>query len=990
MSENINGFLNRIDPDENYFDELFPSINESGHSKYFTISEFSSLCSNSQNSITILNYNIRSFNCNSNSFFASFDFSTLPKIFVLTETWFNAGNVQDIPGYMCYHTFRGGGSRSGGVSVFVSVDLLSSRICDLCFSNITIETIAVEVSMGGSNWCLLGVYRPHSDTPLNFTQSMENILSSDKLQNKKCIVMGDLNIDLLLENSVVDGFMATMRSSHYVPVITKPTRFSSDDRHVPSLLDHIWLNYPLTYESGIILNDITDHTPTFIRFNIGDPSVNQHIEDKVKVTFRADTEDNRDHFLRAVADFRWESLASSNVNDYMEQFLDKLNTIYCESFPLKTKLIPKKRLDNPWLTNNIIELIKIKSRYFKLFKMGIVSKQENNRFKNRVKSIIDKSKLLYYRNLFNANRNNIIKTWSIIRSIISMNPKSKQNIKKIVYNNIEYINNLEIADIFNEFYSRIALDLDNEIPNVNSTDPLSYFTQNSIPTLYLWPVSFNECNTVICQLKNVKQNKNSISVQLIKLISCYIAPVICDLINLSFSTGVFPDVLKCAVVTPVFKSGDPCSLQNYRPISNLPIFSKVFERCIHNRLYKFVTKFSIISPCQFGFMKGLSTESAVLSLIEYLYDALNNKEIAINVFVDFRKAFDTINHVLLFKKLELYGIRGLPLDLLRSYFSNRSQRVRIGTSLSSTASLGIGLPQGSILGPILFLLFINDLPNFSNIINTVLYADDTTLSIRGKSDLNLINNCNDQLKLFHSWSISNRLTINTDKTYYLIVTNLKLNHDLPGLTIGLDQIQSKSSEKFLGVVVDEGLKFDSHLSMLCGKVSRSVGVLSRLRPYLPLNTMISLYYTFIYPYLIYCNLIWGNTFETHLKPLQILQKKALRYINNAPYNSHTNELFYNNRILKLKDINTYFQSIFMFKSDRDSFLPTHSYNTRNRSNLNPNFQRLTTTQRSLSYSAPMVWNGLPEELKTCPSLPIFKRNLKSYLINKYANDESVQ
>ena len=154
--------------------------------------------------------------------------------------------------------------------------------------------------------------------------------------------------------------------------------------------------------------------------------------------------------------------------------------------------------------------------------------------------------------------------------------------------------------------------------------------------------------------------------------------------------------------------------------------------------------------------------------------------------------------------------------------------------------------------------------------------------------------------------------------------------------------------------------------------------------------MISLYYTFIYPYLIYCNLVWGNTFQSHLKPLQILQKKALRVINSVPYNSHTNDLFHSNQILKLKDINTYFQSIFMYKSDRDPFLPSHSYNTRNRSNLNPTFQRLKTTQRSLSHSAPGVWNELPDDLKMSVSLPIFKSNLISHQINRYSNENSVQ
>ena len=217
----------------------------------------------------------------------------------------------------------------------------------------------------------------------------------------------------------------------------------------------------------------------------------------------------------------------------------------------------------------------------------------------------------------------------------------------------------------------------------------------------------------------------------------------------------------------------------------------------------------------------------------------------------------------------------------------------------------------------------------------------------------------------------------------MTITNRQINSTPLPIKIASYSIQAKTSEKFLGVVMDEGLKFNHHVSMLSKKVSKAVGVLYKLRNYLPLPTLISLYYTFVYPYFVYCNLIWGHTFQTHLKPLEILQKKAIRIINHAPYLSHTNDLFLSNKILKLNDINKYFQAVHVYKFLPDFPTLSHSYSTRNRSNLHAAFQRTTSTQRSLKYSAPTVWNQLPNELKTAPSLPIFKRKLKSHLLDNY-------
>ena len=325
----------------------------------------------------------------------------------------------------------------------------------------------------------------------------------------------------------------------------------------------------------------------------------------------------------------------------------------------------------------------------------------------------------------------------------------------------------------------------------------------------------------------------------------------------------------------------------------------------------------------------------------------------------------------------------MPLLLIRNYLRGRVQAVRVGDALSSFRPLLVGVPQGSILGPILFLLYINDLPNFSNSVSPILYADDTTLSFRNKSATDVIEVCNRDLIEFSRWATCNRLSINTEKTVAMIVSNFNLSyHDL---TISLNESTLELSQtcKFLGLILDKNLKFNHHINHICTKISKSIGILYSLRQYLSKPALISMYYSLIYPYLIYCNLAWGNTYQSHLNPLYVLQKKAIRIVNNVPYSTHTNDLFFSNSILKLSDVNKFQQSVFMYKSNRTDFSRDHSYNTRNRNTLNPLFCRTTITQHSLSFSAPTVWNEIPDRIKFLPTLSSFKYHLKQYFLSFY-------
>ena len=385
-------------------------------------------------------------------------------------------------------------------------------------------------------------------------------------------------------------------------------------------------------------------------------------------------------------------------------------------------------------------------------------------------------------------------------------------------------------------------------------------------------------------------------------------------------------------------------------------------------------------------MKGKSTEDTVVALTEYLYENLNSKRHSIAVFIDFAKAFDTVDHCIMLNKLEAYGIRGLALDLFRSFLSNRNHTVKMNNSISAPKSLNIGLPQGSQLAPLLFLLYINDLANISDNFYPLLYADDTTLCFSGLSQYALFNLVNSELSKFYLWTLANRLTINIGKTNYMLISNRAPNGPEYDLSINQRRLECQENVRFLGVIIDHRLKFNAHISYISDKLSKSVGVLNSMKTFVPYPVLKSLYYSFLYPYIYYCIAIWGGTYSVHLHPLRITQKRAVRAICNEPYRAPSNPIFIRTEILKLDDVYKFKICDFLLRNDLfDSYHRTHSHSTRHRSNLLPMYQRLTSCQKSINFAGPLIWNLLPESVKNSESRPVFKRNFKINMLNSYAN-----
>ena len=467
--------------------------------------------------------------------------------------------------------------------------------------------------------------------------------------------------------------------------------------------------------------------------------------------------------------------------------------------------------------------------------------------------------------------------------------------------------------------------------------------------------------------------------------------VIACIFNKSIEKGYFKSILKTAIVSPIYKGeGSRSDPSNYRPISVLLIIARVFERLIHQQLYPYLNKF--LWKSQSGFRSLYSAETASLKATNNWLLNIDKGKYNLALFLDMKKAFD---HNILLRKLEYYGIIHKKLNWLTSYLSDRLQYCKIDGQISSKLKVRLGIPQGSCLGPLLFLVYINDLPQCLANSEPDIYADDTSLTNNEKDLAALENKVNRDLFNIEKWLYANKLQLNAVKTKYMIIATphrLKRKQKLC-IKIGSKEIEEVDVRSYLGITVDNRLKWNEHIHILCKKISSAIAALRQVR-FLPREALLSIYRTLIESRIRYCCTIWGNCNAKLKNRVQKLQNRAARTITNAKSDADNDELLNTLNWLNVQQLIDYTAALQFWKAVndegpqyiRDMFIPLKSipnYNTRAAANnFRPPVSNLEYGSRRFSQYGCKIWNSLPKDIQATKSLESFKENLKKHFLGQ--------
>lgn len=987
-------------PDEDFcriFDEIDPDANfynlAANNCKYFSESSLNSHSPSPGPNLNILHHNIRSANKNLNYLLNHLDLINLEfSIIGLTETWCTEYNAHliSIRGYNHSYQVRTQNSH-GGVSIFVKENIHYIDRKDLYNLSPSLECIFIEIPKkhaNGKDDIIIGViYRPPSGNTNEFLLSLESILDTIKNEKKPCYLLGDYNINLLASNTNRDEFENLMFSYAFLPLIDKPTRVTKKSA---TLIDNIYTNQPTNQQqpdlSGILVNDVSDHFPIFTSTNIIVKCSSQKFLKRRKYS-----QNNINAFKLMLRNHDWSHIfLETNCQIAYNKFLSDFQKLYENAFPHTNSSTYQER--KSWLPPELIAKIKVKNKLYQKYlkKPSVNNYNYYKTYRNVLNRQIREAEKEHYARLLNQNMNNPRKSWQVIKEII--NKKTLNNSMHEFHTNEAPISEPEtIANHFNEFFTNIGPKLAEQIP-ISSKIPTSFIQCSVRDSISIDPTNNTEVLNVLKAIKTSSEGWDSLSTQPLK--QCYelITPLLTHIINLSLSQGTVPLEFKKAVVLPVFKKDDKREFTNYRPISILPLFSKVIEKIMYKRIYNFLSIHNLLYDYQFGFRQKYGTNLALLQLCDKISESLKLNETVIGVFLDFSKAFDTIDHSILLLKLEKYGIRGIANQWLKSYLENRTQTVKYNDTMSKNLPIKCGVPQGSILGPLLFLIYINDLSCVSKKLFTILFADDTNIFISGKNLVELEGILNEELNNLVEWLHCNRLSLNISKTHYMIFSKMPIDRSLK-ILISNQVIQRVKSTKFLGITIDEALDWKPHINNIRLKTSKSIGILCKCRKLLDKKILLQLYHAFVSPYLSYGIELWGSATKSALQPIIINQKRSLRIIHGAPPRSPSTPLFLSSEVLPLDSIYEFKILEFMFKYN-NFMLPgifrsmftlnanVHNHDTRQRHLIHHAQTSTTAYSKSIRYTGISLWNDLHQDIRNSTSPGLFKNKLKIYLLKK--------
>ena len=844
-------------------------------------------------------------------------------------------------------------------------------------------------------------YRPPNECADIFRQLEETLQVLDS-ENKEIILLGDTNCDIL-PNCEDGGSLNRVLPVHsmrilelydlfgFQQLIKKGTRETLEST---TLIDHIaTTNKSNIVTSGVHETSISDHYMVYCVRKFRGAFKRKH---KI-ITTRQLKHFDQAEFINDLTLVDWQGIVSNgdDINLIVEQWTNMFSLILEKHAPVRNRRVSEKF--SPWLTNDFKQLSATRDR---LKKLAVRSKSKilmeaYRQTRNKVNKLNTDLKREFFTNKIASEKGDLRNTWKTINTVLNKKSKTTQ-IAALQVDGRQVYDNDSIAESMNRFFCSIGNTLSDKIPKTSNPLLENEYSVNPQNLRFKFDaINRSQLERVFGNFKTSKgSGPDGIANYFLKIGLPVIAVSLCDIFNLSIATGVFPNSWKIAKVAPIFKSGQSTDRSNYRPISVLPFLSRTFEKLVYNHLYDYLDKNRLLFSKQSGFRSLHSVVTCLLNCTNEWYINMDKGQYTAMVFIDLKKAFDTVDHEILLKKLTKYGIIGLENNWFASYLDNRMQFCRVNGVSSMLENINCGVPQGSCLGPLLFLIYINDLPFCLQNSNVTMYADDTTISYSSNNIDELNNYLNRDLNCLEHWLQGNKLSLNVIKTQAMVVgsrPNLKKIAEgkvqSPSFVIGDSQIEIVEKTKYLGIQLDQHLIWDEHTRFLRAKVSRAIGFLKYAKKILPQETLSQIYSGVVEPHFRYCCSVWGSCGESRRLTLQKLQNRAARIVTNSSYDAPADALIQRlnwpdiAEIIKretativYKSLNglvpTYLSDIFLKNSSRGTVkLRNSEYD------LHIPLFKTSNGQKSFSYRGVNVWNSLEPEVKQAPSLFAFKLRL---------------
>ena len=780
-------------------------------------------------------------------------------------------------------------------------------------------------------------------------------------------------------NPDVESFIDTLCSHSVFPTITLPARIVNNKNN-GTLIDNIFTSsLEFNIESGNLLVGISDHLPQFALF--------EKIEKTQKMTDETFYKDwgsfKKEDFLEDFRKVNWRELLVLDEKDpskSMDIFFKELEILINNHVSVK-RVTKKQSKSKPWITRDIKRSIAKRDKLllqYKKHKDFNNAQKENllHRYReerNRIVKLIRSSKQEYYKNFFEENIRNSRNIWKGARQLIKTKNKSDKNVITLNINESIVTDSLRIANEFNHFFTNIANKIKETIPTSN--DSFKKYLKNPMrDSFFFAPCTGEEIIDIFNKIDTSKSSgPNSIPKYIIKTALTEISMILSQIFNISFETGKFPNTLKIAKIIPIYKNkGSETEVSNYRPIALLSNIDKVFEKLVHKRLISYLENNSLIFSRQFGFRSKHSTKHALITLTEKIRAMLDKGNFACSVFLDLQKAFDTVDHAILLGKLKHYGVRGVANEWFRSYLSDRKQFVFLQGSESEMLDNNNGVPQGSVLGPLLFLIYINDLQNAISDTEAYIFADDTAIATFNKELKQIETKLNKDLTLLTDWLHLNKIALNVAKTQAILFRHAKKKTTRKiELKICGQKIVFATTTKYLGLILDENLTWKPSVDDLACKLRRTNGIIAKLRHYTSIQTLKSFYYALFYSQICYAIQVWGQAMS-HGHRIVKLQKIAARLMTFSAFNCPSSPLLKRLGFIAIRDL-VFLENILLVYKTLKNEVPlgikhalewkyiNNKYNTRGQEQFLLKRKEVSTSTfgiSSISYQSIIHWNSL--------------------------------